>query len=388
MGGRAMQIVVPMAIGAFTGGMGAPATGFAEGIVGGTAKNLFGNMISSTFTETMASAVTGALIGGVGAGAMQMMTPDLPAQPDYSQQFGEQQAMLTQQQSFGRRSTGELEQMLEFGTDYEKNQAFDELQRRGEDEQRLTDIQTRRERTDERQGEIDDYIERNAPPTEDELNILRATLIQEEEDKLDSDIEAERTRAKQVMARRGMGSSNAMAQLNARLEDVRYKGNLAIRNDVNNRVLNYAKGVGAIQDQGLQRLMSASSMDEATSRFDIAMQDSERKLQEGLRQSSTANQNALALNKFRTEVTGLNNAYEAELNRQNTTALLGLGALGIAAPRIWPTAEDKETPASPGGSNPFQNIGAVVDARSKPKSNSQGLFVTDPLAPPPSFTIS
>ena len=109
MGGRAMQIVVPMAIGAFTGGMGAPATGFAEGIVGGTAKNLFGNMISSTFTETMASAVTGALIGGVGAGAMQMMTPDLPAQPDYSQQFGEQQAMLTQQQSFGRRSTGELE---------------------------------------------------------------------------------------------------------------------------------------------------------------------------------------------------------------------------------------------------------------------------------------
>ena len=388
MGGRAMQIVVPMAIGAFTGGMGAPATGFAEGIVGGTAKNLIGNMISSTFTETMASAVTGALIGGVGAGAMQMMTPDLPAQPDYSQQFGEQQAMLTQQQSFGRRSTGELEQMLEFGTDYEKNQAFDELQRRGEDEQRLTDIQTRRERTDERQGEIDDYIERNAPPTEDELNILRATLIQEEEDKLDSDIEAERTRAKQVMARRGMGSSNAMAQLNARLEDVRYKGNLAIRNDVNNRVLNYAKGVGAIQDQGLQRLMSASSMDEATSRFDIAMQDSERKLQEGLRQSSTANQNALALNKFRTEVTGLNNAYEAELNRQNTTALLGLGALGIAAPRIWPTAEDKETPASPGGSNPFQNIGAVVDARSKPKSNSQGLFVTDPLAPPPSFTIS
>lgn len=325
-----------MAIGAFTGGMGAPATGFAEGIVGGTAKNLFGNMISSTFTETMASAVTGALIGGVGAGAMQMMTPDLPAQPDYSQQFGEQQAMLTQQQSFGRRPTGELEQMLEFGTDYEKNQAFDELQRRGEDEQRLTDIQTRRERTDERQGEIDDYIERNAPPTEDELNILRATLVQEEEDKLDSDIEAERTRAKQVMARRGMGSSNAMAQLNARLEDVRYKGNLAIRNDVNNRVLNYAKGVGSLQDQGLQRLMSASSMDEATSRFDIAMQDSERKLQEGLRQSSTANQNALALNKFRTEVTGLNNAYEAELNRQNSTALLGLGALGIAAPRIWP----------------------------------------------------
>ena len=383
MGGRAMNIVVPMALGAMTGGFGSAVAG--QGLVGNVGGTLF-NLAADTALTTMQGAITGALIGGVGAGAMQMMTPDLPAQPDYSQQFGEQQAMLTQQQSFGRRSTGELEQMLEFGTDYEKNQAFDELQRRGEDEQRLTDIQTRRERTDERQGEIDDYIERNAPPTEDELNILRATLVQEEEDKLDSDIEAERTRAKQVMARRGMGSSNAMSQLNARLEDVRYKGNLAIRNDVNNRVLNYAKGVGSLQDQGLQRLMSASSMDEATSRFDIAMQDSERKLQEGLRQSSTANQNALALNKFRTEVTGLNNAYEAELNRQNTTALLGLGALGIAAPRIWPTAEDKETPASPGGSNPYQWAG-TIDSRMQPKSSSQGL-VADPFAPPATQLIS
>ena len=383
MGGRAMNIVVPMALGAMTGGFGSAVAG--QGLVGNVGGTLF-NLAADTALTTMQGAITGALIGGVGAGAMQMMTPDLPAQPDYSQQFGEQQAMLTQQQSFGRRSTGELEQMLEFGTDYEKNQAFDELQRRGEDEQRLTDIQTRRERTDERQGEIDDYIERNAPPTEGELDILRATLVQEEEDKLDSDIEAERTRAKQVMARRGMGSSNAMSQLNARLEDVRYKGNLAIRNDVNNRVLNYAKGVGSLQDQGLQRLMSASSMDEATSRFDIAMQDSERKLQEGLRQSSTANQNALALNKFRTEVTGLNNAYEAELNRQNTTALLGLGALGIAAPRIWPTAEDKETPASPGGSNPYQWAG-TIDSRMQPKSSSQGL-VADPFAPPATQLIS
>ena len=219
MGGRAMNIVVPMALGAMTGGFGSAVAG--QGLVGNVGGTLF-NLAADTALTTMQGAITGALIGGVGAGAMQMMTPDLPAQPDYSQQFGEQQAMLTQQQSFGRRSTGELEQMLEFGTDYEKNQAFDELQRRGEDEQRLTDIQTRRERTDERQGEIDDYIERNAPPTQDELNILRATLVREEEDKLDADIEAERTRAKQVMARRGMGSSNAMSQLNARLEDVRY----------------------------------------------------------------------------------------------------------------------------------------------------------------------
>ena len=337
MGGRAMNIVVPMALGAMTGGFGSAVAG--QGLVGNVGGTLF-NLAADTALTTMQGAITGALIGGVGAGAMQMMTPDLPAQPDYSQQFGEQQAMLTQQQSFGRRSTGELEQMLEFGTDYEKNQAFDELQRRGEDEQRLVDLQTRRGRSEERQGEIDDYIDRNAPPTEDELNILRATLVREEEDKLDADIEAERTRAKQVMARRGMGSSNALSQLNARLEDVRAKGNLAIRNDVNNRVVNYAQGISSLQGQGLQRLMSASSMEDASSRYDLGMQDAERRLQEGLRQSSTASQNELSLNKFRTEVTGMNNAYEQEMQRQQSNAMLGLGAIGIAAPRLWPTATD------------------------------------------------
>jgi hypothetical protein len=295
----------------------------------------------------MEMAVTGAVLGGVGSMAMgQMMGPD-PVAPDYTQMFGQQQSSLTQQQSFGRRPQGELEQMLEFGSDYEKNQAHDELSRRGEDEQRLTEIATRRDRTDERQGEIDEYIDRNAPPNESELDVLRASLISQEEDKLDSDIEAERTRAKQVMARRGLGSSNALSQLNARLEDVRYKGNLAIRNDVNNRVLSYAQGVGSLQTEGLNRLMKASSMEDASSRYDLDMGDAERRLQEGLRQSSTANQNTLALNKFRAEVTGMNTAYEQQMASQQNTALLGLGALGIAAPRIWPTGGDDDKPKTP-----------------------------------------
>ena len=350
MGGNVGKMIVPLAIG-IGAGFAAPALAGSFG-AGATAKAgalalSKGQALTAAQTAAMATTQGALATGGfsfmsaMGAGmaANNMMT-EVPQQPDFSQQFGEQQAMLTQQQYFGRRSTGELEQMLEFGTDYEKNQAFDELQRRGEDEQRLVDLQTRRGRSEERQGEIDDYIDRNAPPTEDELNILRATLVREEEDKLDADIEAERTRAKQVMARRGMGSSNALSQLNARLEDVRAKGNLAIRNDVNNRVVNYAQGISSLQGQGLQRLMSASSMEDASSRYDLGMQDAERRLQEGLRQSSTASQNELSLNKFRTEVTGMNNAYEQEMQRQQSNAMLGLGAIGIAAPRLWPTATD------------------------------------------------
>ena len=379
MGKNAMSFVVPIALGALTGGfgtIGAAGSGFGagmgQGFVGNIANTLFSASAANPLTM-MNMAVTGALVGGVTAGAMSMMTPEEPMAPDYSQMFGQQQSMLTQQQSFGRKPTGELEQMLEFGTDYEKNQAYDELQRRGEDEGRLQDLQTRRGRTEERQGEIDEYIDRNAPPTEDELDILRASLVSEEEDKLDADIEAERTRAKQVMARRGLGSSNALSQLNARLEDVRYKGQLAIRNDVNNRVLSYASGVSALQDQGLTRLMQASSMEEATSRYDLGMQDSERKLQEGLRQSKTAQQNALELNKFRTEVTGLNQSYEQQMQDRSNTMALGLGAMGIAAPRIWP---DKPDPAP---TTNIYNVPLGGGTSSQPGSSNE----IDIWAPPP-----
>ena len=349
MGGNATKMIVPMALaiaapyaaGAALGvgssaGLATGVTAKAGVLTAGTKASL----LSKALVPIANTSFMGSLVTGAGLAYANSMS-DVPEQPDFSQQFGQQQAMLTQQQSFGRRSTGELEQMLEFGSDYEKNQAYDELQRRGEDEQRLVDLQTRRDRTEERQSEIDDYIDRNAPPTEGELDILRATLVREEEDKLDADIEAERTRAKQVMARRGLGSSNAMSQLNARLEDVRAKGNLAIRNDVNNRVLNYAQGVTSLQDQGLQRLMSSSSMEDASSRYDLGMQDAERRLQEGLRQSSTAAQNEMSLNKFRTEVTGMNNAYEQEMQRQQSNAALGLGAIGIAAPRLWPSPTEK-----------------------------------------------
>ena len=351
MGGDAMKIVLPVAIGI---GMGFAAPALAGSFGAGATAKLGAAAIAkggvATAAQTAAMATTqGALATGgfsfmsaMGAGmaANNMMTPE-PQAPDYSGMFAQQQGQLTEQQSFGRRPTGELEQMLEYGTDYEKNQAYGELQRRGEDETRLMEIQGRRDRTDERQGEIDDYIDRNAPPTEGELDILRASLVQEEEDKLDADIEAERTRAKQVMARKGLGSSNALSQLNARLEDVRAKGGLAIRNDVNNRVINYAKGIGSLQDQGLTRLMQASSMEDATSRFDLGMQDSERRLQEGLRQSSTSQQNELALNKFRADVTGMNQQYEQQMAKQNANAQLALGAVGIAAPRIWPSPLEK-----------------------------------------------
>ena len=79
MGGRAMNIVVPMALGAMTGGFGSAVAG--QGLVGNVGGTLF-NLAADTALTTMQGAITGALIGGVGAGAMQMMTPDLPAQPD------------------------------------------------------------------------------------------------------------------------------------------------------------------------------------------------------------------------------------------------------------------------------------------------------------------
>jgi hypothetical protein len=53
---------------------------------------------------------------------------------------------------------------------------------------------------------------------------------------------------------------------------------------------------------------------------------------------------------------------------QQNTALLGLGALGIAAPRIWPTGSE----ATAGDNNAFADPN-VIDSRSNPYSTPQGL---------------
>jgi hypothetical protein len=324
MGGNAMKIVIPMAIGAATGGLGAPAVA-GTGITGTVGGTLFGVAKGATLSA-MQSAATGALIGGLGSVATSAMMGPEPQMPDYGSQFAGAQGLLDTQQSFTRRSTADLENSLEFGSEYEKNQAFDELNRRGEDSARLLEISTRNDRTAENQADIDRYIMDSAPANEAEIQDMIASLTASEYRELEDDIDEEMTNVKQVMARRGLGSSNAIAQLEARLAEVEQKGKLAIDKNVQDRVLSYQNQVGVIRDQGLNRLLKGSNYEDTTSRYNIALGDQQRNLNDAFRSSRAADTTNLGLDKFRAEVQGLDNQFKADTQSRNNTALLGLGA--------------------------------------------------------------
>ncbi len=194
----------------------------------------------------------------------------------------------------------------------------------------MLEIQTRNERTAENQEDIDRYIEGATPPSDEEMANMIATLKATEYQRLEEDIDEEMTNVKQVMARRGLGSSNAISQLEARLAQVEHEGKLAIDKNVQDRVLSYQQGVQGIRNEGLTRMLKGAGFEDTASRYNLELGQQERNLQEGLRSSKVQQQNALGLEKFRAEVQGLNNKFVAEEQRRNTDAMLGLGAVGMS----------------------------------------------------------
>lgn len=325
--------------------------GMAKAAVGGlTPITTGGGFVTSALqsVSTMSPLMTG--LAGYSMGN-QLMTPE-PQVPDYGSMFQQQQGLLADSHSFGRKNTADLEGLLEFGSTHEKNQAFDELQRRGEDSARLLEIQTRNDRTAENQDEIDRYVESATPPTEEEMQGLIASLKASEYAELESDIDDEMTRVKQVMARRGLGSSNAIAQLEARLAEVEQQGKLAIDKDVQDRVLGFQQGVEGIRNEGLNRILKGAGYEDTASRYNLQVSQQERNLQEGLRTSRTQQQNALGLEKFRADVNTMNTKFTQDTANQRNSAMLGLGAMGMGMQYFG----NNKTPATaPDISNPYAN---------------------------------
>tara|TARA_B110000438_G_scaffold31065_1_gene30594 strand:- start:28249 stop:29346 length:1098 start_codon:yes stop_codon:yes gene_type:complete len=353
MGRNAMSIVMPIAIGAATGGLGAPAVA-GTGLVGSAGGAMFG-VAKGVALSTMQAAATGALLGGLGSVATSAMMGPEPQMPDYGSQFAGAQGLLDTQQSFTRRSTADLENSLEFGSEYEKNQAFDELGRRGEDSARLLEISTRNDRTAENQTDIDRYIMDSAPSNEEEIQNMIASLTASEYRELEDDIDEERTNVKQVMAKKGLGSSNALSQLNARLAEVEQRGKLAIDQNVQDRVLNYENQVGAIRDQGLNRLLKGANYEDTQSRYNLALGDQQRNLNDAFRSSRSTATTNLGLDKFRAEVQGLDNQFKADTQSRNNTAMLGLGAAQLLGGNniFGNNTKAPTVPTTPTTSNPY-----------------------------------
>ena len=170
MGGNAKQTILPMAMGIGAGFL----------MPGGTATTgMFGELVGGAAFNS-----TAALIGGGLASAMFAETPQVP---DFSSNFAEQSAFINTQQSFSRQGDSQLESLLASGTEYEKNQAFDELRRRGADENRLAEISTAQGRSAERQADIQGIANQGYN------RLLKGSSLAEEQSRFDLGLtEAER----------------------------------------------------------------------------------------------------------------------------------------------------------------------------------------------------
>ena len=331
MGGNATKMIVPMVIG-IGAGFAAPAlAGAAGSAMGGTA--VAAGQTAGSFASTLATygASTTFSLGtalGVGGMAMQALSPQ-PEMPDYGMAFGQQQAQLDNAQSFQRKNSADLEYLLENGSTFEQNRAFEELEGRGEDAARLLEIQTRRDRTEKNQDDIDRYIESTTPPNEEERAALKAQLFAAESKEIKDDINKTYSQLTQVMAHQGMGSSNKHRQLQAELAETEANALSQLRKDIEGRVINYAQGVSRLQDDGLNRILRGAGYEDTATRYNLQIQDQERALSQNLRNQNVAQSNALGLEKFRADIQGMNNQFKADTQQRNNDAMLGLGALGM-----------------------------------------------------------
>jgi hypothetical protein len=312
------------AIGSAMSGVAAPtlagATGFANTMA----------TIGATQTFSMAAAM------GAGGLAMTSMA-EQPQMPDYGMAFSQQQGQLDNAQSFQRKNSADLEYLLENGSTYEKNRAFEELEGRGEDAARLLEVSTRRDRTEENQDDIDRYIESTTPPNEEQREALKAQLYASESKEIKDDVNETFSQLTQAMAQQGMGSSNKARQLQAELAETEANALSQLRKDIDARVINYAQGVSRLQDDGLNRILRGAGYEDTATRYNLQVQDHERALSQGLRNQNVAQSNALGLEKFRADIQGMNNKFLAQQQDKNTSAQLGLGALGLGMDYFKPS---------------------------------------------------
>ncbi len=315
MGDDFMSIALPMVIGI--------GFGFAGGAFGGMgtasapATNIFGNAVSGASGGFLAStpfSMGASMLGGLGAS--MMMAPQQPQMPDYSSQFGQQQAQLTQEQSYGRRGTAELEGILLTGSEFEKNQAFDELRRRGEDENKLMEMSGRSTRSAEDQAALDQFVEENKPPTDTEMELMAAQIQAERQESFDRDMEAERTRLKQISATRGTLDSSRNREMNLRLAEISAANKADLGRSSRAEAVEFQKGIQDIGTQGYNRLLQGAGFAETQNRYDIELSEAERRYQEGLRRAKTDDQRGLEFQKFQADM----DRQLAVYNQQNETS--------------------------------------------------------------------
>jgi hypothetical protein len=297
---------------------------------------------ATTYTAVAGSGLAGSLATGLanmswiqagmmGAGASMMMgqQQQQPQMPDYSSQFQGMQQDLTQQQSYGRRGGAELENILLTGSEFEKNQAFDELRRRGEDETKLLEMSGRSTRSASDQAELDQFTERNAPPDASELEIMAAQLQAERESGFARDLEQERTRLKQISASRGTLDSSRNREMNLRLAEIAAANRAEMGSRARAEAVEFQTGIQDLQTTGYNRLLQGAGYAETQNRYNIELSEAERRYQESLRGAKNEDQRSLAFAKFQADLDRQLAVYNNEAAASRNKAMQQAGLMGI-----------------------------------------------------------
>ncbi len=343
-GSMIIPIIIGIGIGFATGGLGFAGTmpvaaTSTSTAVAGTATNIMGQTITSAMVAeggimAMSYGAGAGMLGGLGATMlMGGMGGQQPQMPDYSSQFQGMQQDLTQQQSYGRRGGSELEQILLTGSEFEKNQAFDELRRRGEDETKLLEMSGRSTRSSSDQAELDKFASENAPPDASELEIMAATLQAERESGFARDLEAERTRLKQISASRGTLDSSRNREMNLRLAEIAAANRAEMGSRARAEAVEFQTGIQDLQTTGYNRLLQGAGYAETQNRYNIELSEAERRYQESLRGAKNEDQRSLAFAKFQADLDRQLAVYnnEAAASRNKAMQQAGLMAIPLRA---------------------------------------------------------
>jgi hypothetical protein len=358
-GSMIMPIMIGVGIGFMTGGWGAGVSGgFGNTVAAEGAKGLTAGLSNAL---SIGQATAGALIGGVTSAGFSMMTPKQPQMPDYSQQFQGMQQDLTQQQSYGRRGTADLESILLTGSEFEKNQAFDELRRRGEDETKLLEMSGRSTRSASDQAALDQFTEENAPPSASDLELMAAQLQAERESGFARDLEAERTRLKQISAARGTLDSNRNREMNLRLAEIAAANRAELGSRARAEAVQFQTGIQDLQTTGYNRLLQGAGYAETQNRYNIELAEAERRYQESLRGAKNEDQRNLAFSKFQADLDRQLAVYnnEAAASRNRAMQQAGLAAIPLRA-AFNPTG----VPSTGAVTDIFSNPSVVIDKNS------------------------
>jgi hypothetical protein len=311
MGGGGFKQMLPGLLMAGLGGFAGPMMGMAS------TSTLFGGAFNGT----------AALIAG-GLGSAMLSTP--PDVPDFQNDFQFQSDLLDRQNSFGRRNDFELRDLLENGSENDKNLAFDELRRRGEDEDVLREIEGRSTRSDQDQSLLDQFNVDNQAPTSEESEALRALYEAAGQAGLDEELDDIFTQIKQKSAGRGTLDSSRNDQLNIAAAAEANKQSLLYKTAAAQTVGVIQSGDEKLRQANFNRMLSTGNFAKQQGDASLQFATAERKYQEALRAAPTAQARALAFQRFQADI----DRQLAVYNQGSTTARdrgnLGLGIVGSA----------------------------------------------------------